>query len=245
MLQEFGILLKKCRLSAKLSQKQLIEKLREVGYEDRYGTSDVSKWEHSQKIPPEDIVEELEEILSTPKGLLLKAAGFTSAAGYRRFVAGGKEQDELTNLQWQQVEHIKGLQEFAKSVIESCPMFYPGLDSPEEIELFHDAYFSLWKLFNDLVHHAYWPSLAAHLSDGGQQIERMAAEITIESTCAPWEEPVSVSNELKARVRGALNLIQSGDLAVVASSGDTKEWEQRGLKPTCPFCPIKTLQTQT
>lgn len=93
--------------------------------------------------------------------------------------------EKKTWLSQQQVQHIKSLQEFAKSVIESCPIFYPSFDTPKEIRLFHDAYFSLWKLFHDLVHHAYWPSLAAHLSDGGQKIEHMAAEITIESTCMP------------------------------------------------------------
>ncbi len=138
------------------------------------------------------------------------------------------------------MEHIKSLQEFARSAIETCPIFYPSFDTAKDTELFRDAYSSLWKLFNDLIHHAYWPSLAAHLSDGGEKIERMAAEITIESTRMPWEEPVPVSYKLRARVRGALNAIQSGDLVVVARSGDTREWERYGLKRVCPFCAIQT-----
>lgn len=178
-----------------------------------------------------------------PRVEIDKLTGKTNEEVEEEFKKEKKGKENLLPLQ--QVEHIKELQEFAKSVIESCPIFYPGFDSPKEIELFHDAYFSLYKLFNDLVHHTYWLSLAAHLSDGGKQIECMAAEMTIESTCMPWEKPVPVSLELKTRVRTALNLINAGDLAVVANYGDTKEWERRGLKPTCPFCPIKTLQTQT
>ena len=93
--------------------------------------------------------------------------------------AGEGKDTELKTLQWQQVEHIRGLQEFAKPVIKSCPTFYPGFDSPKETELFHNAYFSLHELFHKLIRHAYWPSLAAHLSDGGQKIERMAASLMI------------------------------------------------------------------
>ncbi len=83
MADEFGLLLKKHRKQAGLSQNQIVEGLRRARYEDCYSESDVSKWEHG-RIPPEDVVEELEEILSTPKGLLLRAAGYHSAAEYRR-----------------------------------------------------------------------------------------------------------------------------------------------------------------
>ena len=83
MADEFGLLLKKHRRQAGLSQNQVVEGLRRAGYEDRYSEPDVSKWEHG-RIPPEAVVEELEEILSTPKGLLLRAAGYRSAAEYRR-----------------------------------------------------------------------------------------------------------------------------------------------------------------
>lgn len=83
MADEFGLLLTKHRKKAGLSQNQIVEGLRRARYEDRYSESDVSKWEHG-RIPPEDVVEELEEILCTPKGLLLRAAGYRSAAEYRR-----------------------------------------------------------------------------------------------------------------------------------------------------------------
>ena len=86
MADEFGSLLRKCRTSVELTQRQLAEGLRRARYE-HYGESDISKWEHG-RIPSEDVVEELEEILSTPKGLLLRAAGYASAAEYRRMLGG-------------------------------------------------------------------------------------------------------------------------------------------------------------
>jgi len=82
MADEFGSLLRKRRTRAELTQRQLAEGLRRARYE-HYGESDISKWEHG-RIPLEDVVEELEEILCTPKGLLLRAAGYRSAAEYRR-----------------------------------------------------------------------------------------------------------------------------------------------------------------
>jgi transcriptional regulator with XRE-family HTH domain len=105
MADEFGLLLKKHRKQAGLSQNQIVERLRRVHYEDRYSESDVSKWEHG-RIPPEDVVEELEEILCTPKGLLLRAAGYRSAAEYRRLQEAEPAPSQVTlDTQRQATEH--------------------------------------------------------------------------------------------------------------------------------------------
>jgi transcriptional regulator with XRE-family HTH domain len=87
MADEFGRLLKEYRKGVKLSQKQLLLRIRQAGYEERYSEADISKWEHGRTKPPEDVVEELEEILGIPKGSLLRAAGYRSAAEYRRLQA--------------------------------------------------------------------------------------------------------------------------------------------------------------
>lgn len=42
---QFGRLLKQSRKDAKLSQKQLLERIRQAGYEERYSEADISKWE--------------------------------------------------------------------------------------------------------------------------------------------------------------------------------------------------------
>lgn len=107
MADEFGLLLKKYRKQAGLSQNQIVEGLRRARYEDRYSESDVSKWEHG-RIPPEDVVEELEEILCTPKGLLLRAAGYRSAAEYRRLQEAEPTPSQVAlDTQRQATEHEK------------------------------------------------------------------------------------------------------------------------------------------
>lgn len=79
MADEFGRMLKKYRGTAKLSQKQLVERLRKARCEERYSKADISKWEHGKTKPPEDVIEDLEDILLVPKGLLLKATGHSAA----------------------------------------------------------------------------------------------------------------------------------------------------------------------
>ena len=75
MVEKFGPLLRKWRKLSDLTQRRLVEELRLAIENECYSKSDISKWEHG-RIPPEDIVEELEKILSTPKGLLLRAAEY-------------------------------------------------------------------------------------------------------------------------------------------------------------------------
>jgi transcriptional regulator with XRE-family HTH domain len=75
MIEKFGPLLRKWRKLSDLTQRRLVEELRLEIENECYSSSDISKWEHG-RIPPEDIVEELEKILSTPKGLLLRAAEY-------------------------------------------------------------------------------------------------------------------------------------------------------------------------
>lgn len=234
MNEDFGALLKKCRDRAKLTGKRLSEKLRGAGYE-RYGAPDVSKWEHG-RIPPEAVVEELEEILSTPKGMLLKAAGYTSAAEYRRIQAGEESEDVDTEkepfLRWQQIEHIRSLQELASSVIESIP---ESMDY-DDLENLDSARFSLWQAFEKLTGDSRWPSLAAHLGEPAQDLELMTSQIEPD-LIPPWEKGLPI-DPYKELVRKAWDLISDSDLRLVANSGDTREWEYHGLNQKCPFCPI-------
>lgn len=83
MTKDFGNLLKKLRLENKLSQPDLVVKIRGQGF-DKYHKSDISKWENGRTRPPEDVVEILEDILMpNANGLLLKSAGYLSAAENR------------------------------------------------------------------------------------------------------------------------------------------------------------------
>ena len=51
---------------------------------EKYTKGDVSKWENGYYRPPSEIVECLEDILRTPPGFLLDAAGYYEEAEYRR-----------------------------------------------------------------------------------------------------------------------------------------------------------------
>ncbi len=217
----------------------MVEELRLEIEDECYSKSDISKWEHG-RIPPEDIIKELEKILSTPKGLLLKAAGYTL----------GEELNEVESekeLSLRQMEHISSLQQLARSAIESYPTFFNTDHLIFATYDINDQWYvclkNLYNLFQKLINDAYWISLAAHLGNESEKIKHMPNRINIECTRIPREELSLHSNELEAIANEASNLL-SGGLAVVAWYGDTKEWERHGLKPTCPFCPIKTSQTQ-
>ena len=108
MANEFGGLLRKYRIDARLSQRAVVEKLRMANYEAQYREADISKWEHG-RIPREDIVEELEDMLSTPKGILLRAAGYRSAAEYRRLVQSEQMASLSRELEMQPVDAVSGI----------------------------------------------------------------------------------------------------------------------------------------
>lgn len=236
MAEKFGPLLEKWRNLSDLTQTGLVEELR-VGLEnERYSKSDISKWEHG-RIPAEDIVEQLEKILSIPEGLLLRAAHYSRAAEYRR----SPTQEELEevdtekelSLQRQQVEHIKGLQELARSVIESVPEF-PDCNDLENLD---SVRFTLWRAYKKLTGDAYWTSLKIHLGEGANELERMTIQLEPDLV-PPWKKGLD-AEPYKEDVIKAWNLITSSSLSLVADSADTREWEYYGLNPTCPWCPVQ------
>lgn len=137
MANELGGLLKKYRKKADLSQSQLVERFREARYEERYGKADISKWEHG-RIPPEDVVEELEEILSTPKGLLLKAAGHASAAEYRRILAGESQSAAVER----HYEDVRGAIRDWLALTQGCP---PPFDPMTAGEPTHFGFGLTWR----------------------------------------------------------------------------------------------------
>lgn len=245
MAEKFGPLLKKWRNLSDLTQTGLVEELR-VGLEnERYSKSDISKWEHG-KIPAEDIVEQLEKILSIPEGLLLRAAHYSRAAEYRRSLTREELEEVDTerelSLQWQQMEHIKGLQELARSV-RAYFFECPDIPKPEDIKRFDLIYHSLIMAFSKLTEDAYWPSLAFHLGVHREEWEEMADELldSIDFPM-PWEVNLLVPDSYAKRAIKAWFLINRSGLITMASSGSTSEWERGGLSSKCPFCPIQTAE---
>lgn len=80
--QDFGKLLKRHR-KGKLTQQDLLDRLNEQGYQFR-NKATVSRWENGLRIPTLDVVEALEDILDTGRGLLLRAAGYPVDVEYAR-----------------------------------------------------------------------------------------------------------------------------------------------------------------
>ncbi len=242
MAEKFGPLLRKFRKLSDLTQEGLVKEFRIALEQESYSKSDISKWERGSKIPPEDLVNTLEEILSIPKGLLLKATGYTSAAEYRRIQAGEELEKVDTEkepfLRWQQIEHIKSLQELAKSVIESIP----ELIDIDDLENLESVRISLWQTFEKLTGDSRWPSLASHLGESAKELESMTFQIE-PPLIPPWKKGPPEKRELsidpyKELVGKAWGLISSSDLWLVARSGNTIEWEYNGLNQRCPYCQI-------
>jgi len=97
MTKDFGPLLKKSRKKNNLTMKQLLDQLLpKLSQEVEYGESAVSKWEWGTRIPPEKVVGALEEICKLPPGDLLEAAGYDTAAAYRRVTAHPESVVEIT-----------------------------------------------------------------------------------------------------------------------------------------------------
>ncbi len=79
MQNSFGSLLRKYREERQLSLGRLRDKLRDESYEVK-SNGTVSKWESGIHKPSPAKVDALEEILGTPSGLLLEAAGYSFEA---------------------------------------------------------------------------------------------------------------------------------------------------------------------
>lgn len=115
---EFGRLLKEHRKKLGLTQKELINKLCDSGYTYSLSGSIISKWEGGKAKPPEDVVETLEDILSIPKGLLLRAAGYRAAAESREREAYGTEIAEAPLKSEAKMLYLANIFEMAKELDE-------------------------------------------------------------------------------------------------------------------------------
>lgn len=101
MEKNFGELLKEFREARGLTGRKLLELLWDTDEFDRtdadglvrhkYNEPDVSKWESGTTTPPANVVEALEDVLPTPKGLLLEAAGYHAEATLRKLREGTRE----------------------------------------------------------------------------------------------------------------------------------------------------------
>lgn len=125
MENKFGELLRKYRQARELTQRRLLDLLWDTETCDRvdsdgkirhkYNEQDVSKWESGGTKPPEDVVDALEDILSTPRGLLLEAAGYDAAAELKKSRKGKSEGREETKVLLDLVKRWKEQLQYATS----------------------------------------------------------------------------------------------------------------------------------
>lgn len=228
MENKFGDLLREYRKAQRLTQRGLLDLLwdtEECDREDsegklrhKYNEPDVSKWESGSTKPPANVVELLEDILPTPRSLLLKAAGYHTEAELRRLgkqarketetteAFGLRHQDRLTNV----AEELKSCLEFynvltpeiLQSVIDpdSCV-----LDSPHCFFDGSQTWFSAEDspLYDCLLEHlnAEFPEFSQEL----EQVREMAAEWFKEKKKVLWHEVAN--GELPSDLRDELWLV--------------------------------------
>ncbi|MFC1956618.1 helix-turn-helix domain-containing protein [Chloroflexota bacterium] len=243
MAEKFGPLLRKWRKISDLTQEQLTKELRIAIEQESYSKSDVSKWERGNKIPTEELVEELEKILSIPKGLLLRAAGYTNAAEYRRFVAGeeteGKVDTEKEPLpKRQQKEHIEMLRQMAISAIDHLPDLPDLKNEPEAFDSFNDAVVKVYRRLTGDVDD--WKCMAEHLGDQGNKLEMMSSVLDDVLPGGSLVRPKL--DKYKSDLEKAWFLIKIGGLKTISESSNTKRWEWEGLNQRCKMCPDKEYE---
>lgn len=166
---QFGRLLKQSRKDAKLSQKQLLERIRQAGYEERYSEADISKWEHGRTKPPEDVIEDLEDVLFVSKGLLLAAAGYSAGKEYRKL----QDQSALNLPPWvvqAQQAHLEGIERHEVFNGLETTTYPGGLGVRQRLEFFTGCFLEIeprnqrfWALLSD--HDIVMTQLRGHLRD--------------------------------------------------------------------------------
>lgn len=170
MRDQFGRLLKEYRKGAELSQKQLLQSIRQVRQEERYSGADISKWEHGKTKPPKDVIEDLEDILFVPKGLLLMAAGYSAATEYRKLQ---DDQSALNLPPWvvqAQQAHLEGIErQGVWKGAETITYRQPGIR--QLLQGFKDCFLDInpekelfWRPKYD---ESVMTQLRSHLPDGG------------------------------------------------------------------------------
>lgn len=153
---KFPKLLESYLKEKRISQKQLLMTLwhdyefetkdRKGNLKLKYRESDVSKWKSGRTKPPQEVVWALEDILSTPKGILLEAAGYENAAEFRKLIEKEKtEAKELTdalNLGWLTSRFLSCLK-----TQDPCRVFPIGEELNESLWVEGDRLFPKLKRF--------------------------------------------------------------------------------------------------
>jgi hypothetical protein len=145
-----------------------------------------------------------------------------------------KEQHtERVLIQQQQKEHIKILQQMARSALDHLPDLPDLQNEPEAFDSFNEAVVKVYRRLTADVDD--WKDMAEHLGDKGNEIEMMSSVLDDVLPGGALVRPRL--DEYKRNLEKAWFLIKLGGLKTISESSDTRKWEWEGLNQRCQNCP--------
>ncbi len=145
-----------------------------------------------------------------------------------------KEQHtERVLIQQQQKEHIKILQQMARSALDHLPDLPDLQNELEAFDSFNEAVVKVYRrLIGDVDD---WKDMAEHLGDKGNEIEMMSSVLDDVLPGGLLVRPRL--DEYKRNLEKAWFLIKIGGLKTISESSDTRKWEWEFLNQRCQNCP--------
>ncbi len=145
-----------------------------------------------------------------------------------------KEQHtERVLIQQQQKEHIKILQQMARSALDHLPDLPDLQNEPEAFDSFNEAVVKVYRRLTADVDD--WKDMAEHLGDKGNEIEMMSSVLDDVLPGGSLVRPRL--DEYKRNLEKAWFLIKFGGLKTISESSDTRKWEWEFLNQRCHNCP--------
>ncbi len=150
-----------------------------------------------------------------------------------------KEQHtERVLIQQQQKEHIKILQQMARSALDHLPDLPDLQNEPEAFDSFNEAVVKVYRRLTADVDD--WKDMAEHLGDKGNEIEMMSSVLDDVLPGGSLVRPRL--DEYKRNLEKAWFLIKFGGLKTISESSDTRKWEWEGLNQKCQNCPDQAYE---
>ena len=145
-----------------------------------------------------------------------------------------KEQHtERVLIHQQQKEHIKLLQQMARSALDHLPDLPDLQNEPEAFDSFNDAVVKVYRRLTGDVDD--WKDMAEHLGDEGNEIEMMSSVLDDVLPGGSLVRPKL--DKYKKDLEKAWFLIKIGGLKLISESSDTRKWELEDLNQRCQNCP--------
>ncbi|MFH1623868.1 MAG: hypothetical protein ABID54_01780, partial [Pseudomonadota bacterium] len=133
-----------------------------------------------------------------------------------------KEQHtERVLIQQQQKEHIKILQQMARSALDHLPDLPDLQNEPGAFDSFNEAVVKVYRRLTADVDD--WKNMAEHLGDKGNEIEMMSSVLDDVLPGGSLVRPRL--DEYKRNLEKAWFLIKFGGLKTISESSDTRKWE--------------------